>query len=99
LCNKSTAYNEEPNTEPYIRSPFHTSTVVMENGDVFEAEVVRKAEYRGTRSAFKSSTFEWEKGEGASSKRYGTSGGTRHSTTNNAPIVPYDNVRFVGGDA
>lgn len=55
------------------RNPFYKTSVTVESGDVFEAEVIRKTEYRGTRSAFKQAPFGWQTRQ--EPKRYGASTG------------------------
>ncbi len=65
---KTVVYGDSPNYEPIIENPFRT-TVTVESGDVFEAEIIRRTEYRGTKSAFKTAPFEWQRQQ--SPKRYG----------------------------
>lgn len=61
LCVKSTAYEEEWNPKPSVSNPFKPTTrVVFEGGDILEAEIIRKTEFRGTRSAFKASPYQWQ---------------------------------------
>ncbi len=69
VCVKSTANVDEPvSHESPIQSPFYTSAQI-EGQEIYEAEVVSKREYRGTKSAFKGSPFDWHKKQNP--KRYG----------------------------
>jgi hypothetical protein len=68
---KSTSYTDLPTSEPAVFNPFRKTTVHVESGDIFEAEVIRKTEFRGTRRAFKGSAFEWQRNQNPA--RYGAS--------------------------
>jgi hypothetical protein len=70
LSIKAVVYGDDtaPERRATPRNPFKT-TVTMESGDVFEAEVIRKSEYKGTKSAFKGSPFDWQTQQDP--KRYG----------------------------
>lgn len=81
LCIKSTVYSDEPVTDPPVRNPFHANASI-ENGDVFEAEVVGKTEYRGTKSAFKTAPFDWQRKQNP--QRYGST----YKASSSSNIVP-----------
>lgn len=68
LMEKVTLYSEALDKMPPITGAPKT-TVPLDNGDVFEAEVVRKSEFRGARSAFKRAPYDWQTRQNP--KRYG----------------------------
>lgn len=60
LSEMTTVYAEEKELQkPAVRNPFRTK-VTVETGDVFEAEVIRKTEFKGTKSAFGQSPYTWQ---------------------------------------
>jgi hypothetical protein len=57
---KSTVYAENPFARPLAAEKTHVR-ITVESGDIFEAEVLRRTEYRGAKSKFASSPFQWQR--------------------------------------
>ncbi len=69
IATKRVAYEEEVKLEPPVSNPFKTTATVDTPPGVVDGEVLRKTEYRGTKSAFKAAPYDFNRRQNAG--RYG----------------------------